>query len=198
MSLKRQFFHILGIFDVSIYIACFVFFWLLLQRSLLFLCIRKGYESSCIIVIPRTFDSKSYRSALKATATALRRFDEGHKVNFLFALYGPKLIIMEPFPFIFEEDPEEEFVSEDEEVNPWMGLPWRWYWRMCIRRCTKSRQVTTKVELGSRSSCIAGCDFLGNGWVGGVQAELPRLQWRCWTLDMSIDEDWEGELIECD
>ena len=70
-------------------------------------------------VIPRTFDSKPYRSTLKATATALRRFDEGEKVNFLFALYGPKLLLMEPEPFpIFEEDPEEESVSEDEEINP--------------------------------------------------------------------------------
>lgn len=71
-------------------------------------------------VICRTFDSKPSCSTLKATATALRRFDEGEKVNFLFALYGPKLLLMEPkepFP-IFEEDPEEESVSEDEEINP--------------------------------------------------------------------------------
>lgn len=69
-------------------------------------------------VICRTFDSKPYRSTLKATATALRRFDEGEKVNFLFALYGPKLLLMEPSFPIFEEDPEEESVSEDEEIHP--------------------------------------------------------------------------------
>lgn len=89
-------------------------------------------------VICRTFDSKPYCSTLKATATALRRFDEGEKVNFLFALYGPKLLLMEPEPFpIFEEDPEEESVSEDEEINPWMELSWRWYWRMLYLKLHK-------------------------------------------------------------
>ena len=89
-------------------------------------------------VICRTFDSKPSCSTLKATATALRRFDEGEKVNFLFALYGPKLLLMEPEPFpIFEEDPEEESVSEDEEINPWMELSWRWYWRMLYLKLHK-------------------------------------------------------------
>lgn len=78
----------------------------------------KGYSMRLAAMIPRTFDSKPYRSTLKATANALRRFDESEKVNFLFALYGPKLLLRETSPSPDPEDPEEEFMSEDEEIIP--------------------------------------------------------------------------------
>ena len=65
---------------------------------------------------PRSFSDGDYDSDLQITRNAIRHFDAGGAVNFLFVLYGPMHFVHTP-RHSNPEDPEEESAESDDEVD---------------------------------------------------------------------------------
>ena len=188
---------IFGIFDASILPVLYSLDYFC-KDLCLFFNKWKGYAMHLAAVICRTFDSKPSCSTLKATATALAALWRGWE--------------------------GELFVCPVRSQAPSYGagtIPYLWgrsWGGICVRGWgNKSLNgVVLKVVLENVVSeaaqevykwlqklilavvlrVLRDVTSLETGGLVEFTAELPRLHWRCGTLDTI--EDWEDDLIECD